>query len=227
MFRFLVALPLVAALLGEARAQDTVDIGVIKNSDVTVVQKLLFPKKDRTELGLHVGVMPFDAFLFTPNLQFSFDMHQNERLGISVLAGGGYGIKNGAYQRLDSPTYGVAVDAYRYLASLLAGVEYAPVYAKAMIGGARIVHYDVYGVARAGATLEQSVIPKGGFTVAPTLSLGIGSRVFVGERAAVRIELRDDMMGERRSLTSSTHFKQNIGITVGYTLLSPVKQRQR
>ena len=167
--------------------------------------------------------MPFDAYLVTPNLQFSFDMHLSESLSVSTIVGGGYGLKNATYAELESPTYGVAPDAYRYLSSILAGVQYAPIYAKMNLNGARVVHYDVYGTARGGITLEQSVIPSGGIAVAPTVSLGIGTRFFWGDKYAIRVELRDDCVIERRKLTASTHFKQNANITVGFTMLSPVK----
>ena len=219
---------LLSALLVSSTAygQETVDIGVIKNSERRVVQKLLFPKEGRTEFGVHLGVMPFDAYLVTPNLQFSFDLHLSESLSISTMVGGGYGLKNATYAELESPTYGVAPDAYRYLSSILAGVQYAPIYAKMNLNGAKVVHFDVYGTARAGVSLEQSVIPKGGFAVAPTISAGIGTRFFWGERYAIRVEIRDDCMIERRKLTQSTHFKQNANVSVGFTMMSPVKGKR-
>jgi outer membrane beta-barrel protein len=208
-------------------AQDTVDIGVIKNSERRVVQKLLFPKEGRTEIGFHLGVMPFDAYLVTPNIQASFELHLSESLSVSTSVGGGYGLKNATYAELESPTYGVAPDAYRYLASMLGGVQYAPIYAKMNLNGAKVVHFDVYGAARGGITLEQSVIPKGGIAVAPTVSLGVGTRFFWGERYAIRVELRDDALIESRKLTNTVHFKQNANLTVGFTMLSPVKESRR
>ena len=94
MHRYLGAITLsLCALASNANAQETVDIGVIKNSERRVVQKLLYPKEGRTELGVHLGVMPFDAYLVTPNLQFSFDMHLSESLSVSTIVGGGYGLK--------------------------------------------------------------------------------------------------------------------------------------
>ena len=61
--------PLLALLTfaysASADAQNTVDIGVIKNDDVKVVQQLLYPKEGRTEIGGHLATMPFDAYTFT------------------------------------------------------------------------------------------------------------------------------------------------------------------
>jgi outer membrane beta-barrel protein len=210
---------------GPAQATDTVTIGVLDNSDFHVVQKMLYPKGDRTEIGVALGLMPFDAFLTTPNLQLSFDKHIAETLSISVVAGGGYGFKSKTYRTMESAAYGVAPYAYRYLGSVLAGVTYSPIYAKMSLTGTKVMHYDVYGTARAGVSTEQSVIPAGGFAFAPTLSLGVGSRVFIKKNTAIRVEFRDDLLLEYRKLTETMHFKQNANVIVGLSLLSPTKSR--
>jgi hypothetical protein len=41
----------------------------------------------------------------------------------------------------------------------------------------------------------------------------------------VRVELRDDLLLERRSITQSTHLKQNANVLVGLTFLSKVPER--
>jgi outer membrane beta-barrel protein len=203
-----------------ALAQDAMDIGVIKRSDVAVVQKLLYPKTGRSELGAHLGVMPFDAYLTTPNLQLSYDTHMSESFSWGVVLGGGYGFDTGTLKELSSPSYGVSPDAYRYLGSLVGGVAWSPIYAKMNLDGAKIIHYDVYTLARAGATFSQSILPEGGSAIAPTLSLGVGSRFFLNETGNIRVELHDDLLLEKRELTDSMFLKHNINISVGYTVLS-------
>jgi outer membrane beta-barrel protein len=207
-----------------ATAQETVDIGVIRNDDIHVVQKLLYPKDGRTEFGVHLGVMAFDPYLTTPNAGLSFNAHFTERVSLSILGGGGWGFKTGVYKELESPAFGVAPYAYRYLGSVLGGVEYAPIYAKLNLNGAKIVHFDVYGALRGGLSIEGSVIPGGGLAFAPTISPGIGSRLFVGPRTALRLEFRDDLLLERRSITQSWNFKQNADVMLGVTFLSAVKE---
>ena len=59
------------------------------------------------------------------------------------------------------------------------------------------------------------------------MSLGIGARVWTNQTYALRLELRDDMMLQRRALTQTTHFKQNANITVGITRFSAVKKKVR
>lgn len=225
-FLFTAATALLTLLsTGDAHAQDPIDIGVIKDSDVRVVQTLLYPKDGRSEIGVHFGLMPFDAYLTTPNGQLSFDMHLSESMAVSVVAGGGYGLPTSTLNELQSPVYNVSPDAYRYLGSALVGVQWSPIYAKMNLNGARVIHYDLYGTARAGASYEQSILPKGGSTVAPTVSLGIGSRFFTKGRATIRAELRDDILIEPRKLTGDVYIKQNINMLVGVTLLSKTKGR--
>lgn len=208
-----------------ALAQDPVDIGVIKQSDMRVVQKLLYPKAERAEISFGLGWMPFDPYLTTPNLQVGFNAHRSENFAIGGVLGGGYGIKNGTYRTLERPPYGVAPDAYRYLASALVGVEWAPIYAKMNLSGKRILHHDVYLAGKGGVSLEQSAIPGGGIAVAPTVSIGLGARIFTGKTGAIRVELRDDMLVEHRKLTDSTHFKQNANLMIGYSILSKPKAK--
>jgi outer membrane beta-barrel protein len=200
-----------------ASAQETVDIGVLKDSDIQVVQRVLFPKDGRLEIGGHLGWMPFDPLVTTPNAQLSIDKHFSDSLALSVLIGGGYGLKTARYVELESPAYGVAPAAYRYLASALIGVSWSPIYAKMNIGGTKVVHFDIYGTLRGGASLESSVIPGGGITVAPTVSLGLGMRFFVNETVAVRFAVRDDLMVEYRDIIGAWRFKQNGGLTLGVT----------
>ncbi len=215
---------LLSLLTLSANAADPVDIGIIREEDITVVQKLLYPKTGRPELGVHLGVMPFDTYLTTPNAQLSYTQHLNEAMALTVVAGGGYGLKTQVYRTLEGPTYGVAPYAYRYLGSALAGVEWSPVYAKLNWNGGRVVHFDVYFAGRAGVTIEQSVIPDGGLGIGPTISPGIGGRFFLGENTALKVELRDDCLFEYRQLTDSLEFKQNANVTVGLAMLGKKKE---
>ncbi len=206
-----------------AAAQEAVEIGVLKEGDLQVVQDVLYPKSGRLEVGAALGWLPFDPLVTAPKAELLLDVHLKEWLGVSVVLGGGYGLKTGRYTDLESPAYGVAPYAFRYLAGALVGVELAPIYAKAALGGAKVVHFDVFFTAHAGATLEQSVIPGGGLTASPTVALGVGTRVFLKPQLALRIALRDDLVVGWRKLTQSWAFKQNAGITVGLTWLSKPK----
>lgn len=212
------------ALAPSALAAEPVDIGVIKNEDVRVVQKLLYPKEDRTELGVSLGAMPFDGFTFAPQLGIVGVKHFSEFVAVEGQLGLGYGFKTARFNMLEGPAYGVAVEAYRYLASVQADIQYTPIYAKLNLGGGRILHHDVYVLGGLGATLEQCVLPtdKPGeaFGVSPTVPLGIGTRVWLGPNLALRGELRDSLMVEQRAISDTWGFKQNVSVSLGLSMFS-------
>jgi outer membrane beta-barrel protein len=217
------ALSILAALTASQAAQaQAIDIGVIKNSDMSVVQKLLYPKQGKTELGGHFGLMPFDPFTITPKIEGSYGMHMSELLSWHVALGGGYGLKNGSYRRLEGPAYGITPDAYRYLASLSADVHYSPVYAKLSWGGGQVYHHDLYGLAGATLSVEQAFMPDKDMAYSPGIAVGVGARVFLEEGRALRIQLRDDFMLQTRDKTIETqgaYLQQNATLSIGYVML--------
>jgi outer membrane beta-barrel protein len=198
-----------------AFAVDPVDIGVIKDSDLRVVQKVLYTKEKRLELGAHLGVMPFDPFTIAPTLAITGTEHFTEHFAGEVHVGGGYGFKNGQYKLLEGPTFGVAYEAYRYLADVEADVQWSPVYGKINFGNGKIVHHDAYVLAGAGLTVEQSVLPTNALAFAPSIPIGIGTRVFLSPDVALRLELRDSVMYEVREQSATSGIKQDIALSVG------------
>ena len=219
-----VSLPLVLglALSGVAHAQDTIDLGVLKNSDISVVQKMLYTKEGRTELAMHVGVMPFDAYSTTPLAMVSYGSFMSESLGWEVALGAGYGLKTADYKELEGPMYGVAPDAYRYLLSASGDVQWSPIYAKMNLGGQKILHYDVYGLAGLDLSVKDSmVLPELEVAVAPGAVLGIGGRFYLSKNSAVRVQLRDEVVVEIRSpTTGGTHLDHQLSVTAGFAMLS-------
>lgn len=226
------ALALAATLApGRAAADDepeikTVDIGVVQDQDINVVQKLLYPKDGRTELGVHLGWMPFDAFTTTPVAHLTFGSHLSETFAWEVGAGGGYGLKNSTMKKLEGPAYAVSPDAYRYLASAWGGVQWAPIYAKLNWMGKGVVHHDVYGTATVGATLEQAMLPDATIAVSPDLGVGVGMRFFLSDKTTLRLQLKDEVLVQYRAKTADTQgvfIKQNATVSAGVTFLGKRK----
>jgi outer membrane beta-barrel protein len=209
------------ALAEETPATGPVDVGVLKNSDIRVVQKVLYTKEDRLELGVSLGVMPFDGFTVAPAVLASGTLHLSEQIGVELQVGGGYGLKNGNYTELEKAT--VAFEAYRYLASVEADLQWTPIYAKMNLGNGTILHHDVYLLAGVGATLEQSVFPSAEITVAPTLPVGIGTRIFLNPNTALKFELRDNLMAEYRAQSQTWAFKQNVAVSAGLSFFGKAK----
>ena len=207
---------------GTAHAQDVLDVGMLKDSDLNVVQKMLYSKAGKMEMGAQLGWMPFDTYTTTPTFNLSGGIHLNETRAFEVSIGGGYSLKNANYKILESPTYGVTPDAYRYLANLLVDYQVSPVYAKINWLGKRVFHHDLYALAGAGVTVEQAIMPDGAVAFAPTVGLGIGTRIFLKNGDVLRIQIRDDVLYQKRIKTLDSQgwfIKQNVGLSVGYARL--------
>lgn len=219
----IVVASLALSLGTQAHAQSAVDVGVIKNEDVKIVQKLLYPKADRLEMGGHLAFMPFDAFTFTPAAALTVAKHIREDLGFEGVLMGGYSLKNTRYTELEGPAYGVSPDAYRFLGSVMVDAQYSPIYAKMNVAGQRIFHHDIFFTGGLGATIEQAMQPDNSLAIAPTLGLGVGARVFTGGGYALRFQLRDDILREKRAKTADTQgwfIKQNVSLVIGVSKLS-------
>jgi outer membrane beta-barrel protein len=219
----IVVASLALSLGTQAHAQSAVDVGVIKNEDVKIVQKLLYPKADRLEMGGHLAFMPFDAFTFTPAAALTVAKHIREDLGFEGVLMGGYSLKNTRYTELEGPAYGVSPDAYRFLGSVMVDAQYSPIYAKMNVAGQRIFHHDIFFTGGLGATIEQAMQPDNSLAIAPTLGLGVGARVFTGGGYALRFQLRDDILREKRAKTADTQgwfIKQNVSLVIGISKLS-------
>ena len=201
-----------------ANDQKTNDVGLLKNKDITVVQNQLYGKEGMTEISLHAGVMPFDAFSITPKFEASYGKFMSDSLGWEVALGAGYGLKNSTYRYMED--FGKIPDTYRYLGSVIGDVQWAPIYAKMAYQGAKVFHYDVYGLAGGGLTVEQAFMDDKDLAFAPTASIGLGSRIFFDNGTILRVQLRDDLLFESREKTTDVqalYLKQNMTLSVGYT----------
>lgn len=209
--------------LAEEPTAKPLDLGMLKDREVSVVQKMLYPMSKRTEIGLHVGVLPLDAYTIAPMGNLTFGKHFSERVGAELALGGGYGFKTGTYKEMESPTYGIAPEAYRFLGRAVASLEWTPIYAKMNWKGTKVLHHNVYGVVGAGGSVEQSVLPSADIVICPTISAGAGMRVFTGKNSALRAEVRDDVLLERHVIAGDMGIKQNVAFTLGLTFLSKAR----
>lgn len=221
MKRLLPLLTAAAAMVvpASAFAQDTVDLGTLRNEEITVVQKLLYPKEGRSEVHMMVGGIVSDPYMRAPKLQLGYGKHMSESLAWEVALGAGYGIGTSAYRELSGPAYGVAPEAYRYLGSATAGVTWSPVYAKMNWQGNKIFHHDVYVPIVGGVTVERLAWGAQYFAVAPTVGVGVGIRIFQGDSGIIRLEVRDDVIVENRKQSGTIAIKQNVNVLVGFSRL--------
>jgi hypothetical protein len=222
---FLVGLISLVSTSFSAQAVDPLDLGVLQNQEIQVIQKRLHVKHGRTEMGVQLGVLPFDPYTVAPKLQATYGKHKSETRGWEVQLGLGYGVANRTYRLLDSPAYGKVPEATRYLGSITGGMTFSPIYAKMSHDGQKVYHHDIYVPVVAGITIEQTVdahlnatvVER--FAIAPTVGTGVGARIFLHNNMILRVEMRDDLMLQYRTGTGSWNFKQNIGVHAGITIL--------
>ena len=211
----------------QAQAQETLDLGVLDYSDLQVVQNQLYTKKGKTEMGAHVGLMPFNPYTLTPKMELSYGDHLQENIGWEVALGGGYSFKNGAFRTLESPNYAISPDAYRYLSSVVGQIQYSPIYAKMTWNGKDVYHHDIFFIGGSGFTIEQSFLPDKDIAFSPMISLGIGSRIYNTRSSAFRVQLRDDLVFQTRSKTSDIqriYLKHNLMLSCGYTIFPDARK---
>ena len=224
------AAALAAAFLGTAApaaAQDSpVDVGLIKRSDKSVVQKLLYSREGRTEFGGHVGWIPFDSYTTTPIAGAHGAMHFSEEWAAGLSVQGGYSLKNFTYRQLESDAYGIQPDAYRHMLGVSADAQWSPIYAKFSWRGKKVIHHDVYGLAGAALAIEQAMMPDATTTTSPGFSLGMGMRFYLDQDSFIRVQIRDDVLIQQRVKTADTQgtfLKQSVALTVGYSRLTKAK----
>jgi len=220
-----------AALLGTvssawsstAVAQDNpVDIGVIKDSDRSVVQKMLYTKEGRVELGAHLGWMPFDTFTTTPLVAVTGGYHLSEEWGAEVAFDYGFALENHSYRLLTSEAYGISPDAYGHMLGISAHALWSPIYAKFSWRGKKVIHHDVYALGGFASALEKALMPDATTAFSPGLGLGLGMRFYLNQDATLRVQVKDDLLIQNRVKTEdsqSKFLKQNVALTVGYTRL--------
>jgi outer membrane beta-barrel protein len=218
------SVPMSQAALAQDSGVNAVDLGVLQNSELHVVQKMLYSKEGKTEVSISAGLIPFDPYTTAPKVELTFGKHLSESLGWAVQLGLGYGLKSRAYRELDSAAYGKVPEAYRYLGSITAGVQLSPIYAKLAWQGEKIYHHDIYIPIVAGLTVERLAEPQlaetslEAFAFGPTVGAGVGARVFLPSGQMIRVEARDDIVVQRRQASDSWRIKQNFGIYVGISL---------
>ncbi|MCB9686459.1 MAG: hypothetical protein H6738_08850 [Alphaproteobacteria bacterium] len=201
-----------------AAAADSSVPAELTDTDRRQLADRLYTTRGRTELGVSLGVMPFDALIVTPNVQLLLLGHLTDHVGLAVQVGGGYGLPTGAVSRLAEAPYHGSPDDWRYLTSIIAGGEWAPIYAKMMVGG-RVTHADLFLAKRFGATLQSSTL-DGRLLVSPTFSPTVGTHVYIGDKTSLRAEFRYDLLVDAEPASLSLALGQNANVLVGLCVLT-------
>lgn len=199
--------------------ENPLDLGVLKDRDIKVVQKLLYPKEGRNEFGVQLGWMPFDSYTSTPVGGLNYVRHFTEEWGLEVAANGGYSLKNFTYKQLESDAYGIQPDAYAHLADIAIDAQWSPIYAKLNWRGKKVIHHDVYLLGGGAFAIEKAMMPDGSTTFSPGGTIGAGMRFFLNKESVLRVQIRDDLLVQNRVKTADSQanfLKQNVILSVGY-----------
>jgi outer membrane beta-barrel protein len=223
---------------GDAAALDR-DVGPLKDRIPPVVRHV-FLLKERWELVPSVAFSFRDPFFTKYVFELSLTYNFNDTLGAMIRAGYAadavsgsaqictINVEAGGTRGCRSPTYdelnGKGTGQIKFLGALDA--QWTPVYGKFNLFGEWVLHFDLYGILgpafvsylgppAAGQTGSTSTFTVGG-------EVGIGMRFFFNKWMTLRVELRDDIYGEKSPTpTGGTAVQNQLFIDVGIGFFFP------
>lgn len=205
----------------------TEEIGVLRKQDIHVVEKLLYSKAGRTEIGFDLSGLFFDPYVVGVQGGFDLNIHVDEWKAFHAEVIGGYGFSNQHHNDLTNDIFALGpslgTDARRILAGVSAGIQLAPIYAKFSLAGAKVVHNDVYFYIGASGFLGQGMEPGVGYSPLIGPAVGIGTRLFVNPTTTIRLEFKDHITIEQRAFTERVEPVNNLVFTVGVSSLGKRK----
>ena len=160
-----------------------------------------------TEMGGHLGLMPFDAFTITPS-----STSARENTSMKSWPGGQ------SWWWIRIKKWGIQTPRRACICSFIRCVPLlgerhwnctvCSCLRQNVLTGKDVYHHDIYGLV-GGGVFEQAFLPDKDFSVAPTIALGLGARIFLTQTSTLRLQLRDDILLQNRTKTEEV---QNIYI---------------
>jgi outer membrane beta-barrel protein len=242
LFRLLLALCLVAPVLGHAQSEEQ-EAGDVSEVDkdrlgplrerVRPVSGHLFLKKGRFEFSPSATLSLRDAFFSKYIFGGTLTYHPLETLGVSLRLG--YALTSvagaaqictfegegaGATRGCGSPTLAQLDGQAPGQLKLLGGVDaqWAPIYGKLSLMAEKFVSFDLYGVAGAsvvqyrGPDLSTALGARNYLTGGA--NLGVGARFFFNRWVTLRTEVRDLIYVEK-SRTSDSYLRNQLLFELG------------
>jgi outer membrane beta-barrel protein len=199
---------------GVALAQ-TVEEAEREEDYIRVVQKQPFSHQSRFSLaptfGLSVNDPLIQHFLVGANLGYYF----TESLGIQAQFHYAFDAKRAAQNALLANQLRPEMNPLEWVAT--GGIEWIPIYGKFAFFNRSIVYWDAYLVAGGGVVSTA----RGG--VAPTGSLGLGTRILLTSWLTLLVEIRDYLFQESFPTTagSRSNFINDLVFSVGVSFFLP------
>jgi outer membrane beta-barrel protein len=199
---------------GAAVAQ-TVEEAEREEDYIRVVQTQPFSHRSRFALaptfGLSVNDPLIQHFLVGANLSYYF----TESLGIQAQFHYAFDAKRAAQNALLATQLRPEMNPLKWV--LTGGIEWIPIYGKFSFFNRSIVYWDAYLVAGGGVVNTD----RGG--VAPSGSVGLGTRIFFTSWLTLLVEVRDYLFQESfpTSIGSRSNFINDLVFSVGVSFFLP------
>jgi len=215
------------------------DVGPLKDRIPPVIRRV-FLLKERWELVPSVAFSFRDPFFTKYVFQLSLTYNFTDTLG--VMLRGGYAVNtvsgsaqictvdvsNGGTRGCRSPTFdelnGKGTGQINFLGAL--DVQWTPIYGKFNLFAEWVLHFDLYGIL--GPALVSYAGPPSTGVVGSTnyltvgAEVGIGMRFFLNQWMTLRLELRDDIYGEKAPPPNTgTAIQNQLFIDVGIGFFFP------
>lgn len=170
----------------------------------------LVVKQARHEFSMGGGYYVSDLFSSTYTLNGSYTFHMTESTAVEI--GGAFTRANAEVIRAIEDERGTVLEdnnaKVRFVESLLL---WTPVYGKLRVGGT-IARFDLH--VDMGVGVVDSNTSRGAAGVA-----GLGSKLFLGEAVAFRIDLRNHVF--RQELLAESFIVNDLSLTAGLSLFLP------
>lgn len=208
------------------------DIGDLRREGIDVVQNRIFIKTGRSELGVGMGFIFDNPFLRYETAEFRYTYHFNEGLSIEGAYSYAYSQNKAIVTDLknipcDSPptlfdsvgnpiadcgiSLNPAPDPYKHIIN--ANLVWSPIYGKFSIFSRKILHFDIFATAGGGYYFADRDNRFG-------FNIGVGTKVFLNEWSAVRIDFRNFTIKEGAPFN---HIVNNRILSVGMSFFLPTK----
>lgn len=218
-----------------APAED--QIGNYRKEGVDVVQGRIFRKGGRHEIGLDLGLVPDNQFLFYEMIQGRYAYHFQEAFAFEISGSQVFNQERniiGDLEQIDcapdqqlvtistgavSQNCGIKLnpgpDPWKNIA--MANFIWSPIYGKFALFSKKIFHFDLYLLAGAGLFHNEDA-NRFGFNV------GAGMKVFLNEWIAMRFDIRNLTVREGSPFNQIANNRQfNLGVSFFFPTTSSKK----
>lgn len=208
------------------------DIGNLRKEGIDVVQNRVFVKGGRHELTLGTGFIFDNPFLRYETLEGRYTYHFREMLAFEANYAYAFNQTKAILRDLENipcdnpPTLfddtgapiadcGVTLnpgpDPYKHIIG--GNLLWAPIYGKFSIFSKKILHFDVFATGGAGYYMGDRENNFG-------FNVGVGSKIFINESTAVRIDFRNITIKEGAPFN---HIVNNRILSIGMSFFLPTK----